>query len=637
MTRHIVGMNPRLIAIAGPMEGSIFDLTEEEISVGRERSNQISINDASVSRRHLIIKKNERKFHVEDLGSHNGTRVNGLPVKERALNHGDFIAVGDSLFLFLTDDEEETTPEDPIRFYEDMPDTRTTVHLRLEDAIYLRPERLLSSLPATARMARDLNALLKISAAINSLRKSEDIKKRLLELTFEVMPAERGAILMSGDEERLAVSLHRNQSASEPIRISRTVVNQSIGEGVAVLINNISDEKEFSEVESLREARTQSLICVPLAVFEIVTGALYLDTAGASGFDENHLQLAAAIASIAALALENASHLEWLKSENRRLQDAIITERNMIGESAQMKEVYHFISRIAPSDSTVLICGESGTGKELAARAIHQNSARKDFPFIAINCAVLTDTLLESELFGHEKGAFTGAIAQKRGKLELAHTGTLFLDEVGELAPQLQAKLLRVLQEREFERVGGARPIKIDIRLIAATNRDLEEAIREGKFRQDLYYRLNVVRLTMPPLRQRRADIPLLATYFALKHSQRCKRMVKGLSAEAHACLRSYEWPGNVRELENAVERAVVLGSTDYILPEDLPEDLHERTVSAGIKYYEAVQEAKKRIVAGALDQASGNYAEAARLLGIHPNNLHRLIRKLEMKDELKK
>src|SRR2546428_307177 len=287
--------------------------------------------------------------------------------------------------------------------------------------------------------------------------------------------------------------------------------------------------------------------------------------------DEEDLQLFTAIGGIAAVALDNARHLEWLQNENLRLQAEINIEHNMVGESARMREVFQFIDKVASTDSTVLLCGESGTGKELVARAIHVNSPRAGKPFVAINCAALTETLLESELLGHERGAFTGAVAQKRGKFEAADGGTVFLDEIAELAPSLQAKLLRVLQEREFDRVGGTRPVKVDIRVIAASNKNLQEAIRNGTFRQDLYYRLNVVSLTMPPLRDRREDIPLLASSFATKFSNKSKKRVLGISAQASASLMNYDWPGNVRELENAIERAVVLGSDELIRPEDLP------------------------------------------------------------------
>jgi Nif-specific regulatory protein len=304
-----------------------------------------------------------------------------------------------------------------------------------------------------------------------------------------------------------------------------------------------------------------------------------------------------------------------------------------------MREVYNLIRRVAPTDSTVLIQGESGTGKELVARAIHRNSPRAAKPLVAVNCAALTETLLESELFGHEKGAFTGATAQKKGKLELAQGGTLFLDEVTEMAVALQPKLLRALQEREFERVGGTRTIAADIRLIAATNRDLGEAVAAGTFRKDLYYRLNVVSLNMPPLRERREDIPVLADHFIHKISSKGKSKSKALSQAARACLMGHDWPGNVRELENAIERALILGSGDVILPEDLPEEILEAVspaTSAAPKYHGALQDTKKQIILEALHRSGGNYLEAAERLGVHPNSLLRLIRKLGLKDAAK-
>ncbi|HEX8118863.1 MAG TPA: sigma 54-interacting transcriptional regulator, partial [Pyrinomonadaceae bacterium] len=244
-------------------------------------------------------------------------------------------------------------------------------------------------------------------------------------------------------------------------------------------------------------------------------------------------------------------------------------------------------------------------------------------------CAALSETLLESELFGHERGAFTGAIARKKGRLELADGGTLFLDEIGELKPELQAKLLRVLQEREIERVGGNQSIRINIRVVSATNKDLVKAIESGAFREDLYYRLNVIEFVMPPLRERPEDIPLLAAYFVAKHSRKCKRQVRGVSAEARACFMSYEWRGNVRELENVIERAIVIGSEDVVTPDDLPPAISKkgRTPAPALKYHEAVREFKRQLGRNALAQAGGNYTEAAKLLGIHANNLHRLLR----------
>jgi Nif-specific regulatory protein len=297
-----------------------------------------------------------------------------------------------------------------------------------------------------------------------------------------------------------------------------------------------------------------------------------------------------------------------------------------------MGHVYTFIAKVAPAEATVLIAGESGTGKELVARAIHANSPRATKPFVAINCATLAETLLESELFGHERGAFTGAIAQKRGKLEEAQGGTVFLDEVGELAPGVQAKLLRVLQHREFERVGGTRAIRADIRVITATNRDLRQEVMRGAFREDLYFRLNVVSMTLPALRDRREDIPQLVSHFIRQQAPRARRRVTGCSEEALTCLRQYDWPGNVRELENAIERAIVLGSTSMILPDDLPEAVIEAAgagPAARASYYQTLRNLRKQLVVKALEQTRGNYTEAAKLLGLHPSNLHRLVRNL--------
>jgi Nif-specific regulatory protein len=360
-------------------------------------------------------------------------------------------------------------------------------------------------------------------------------------------------------------------------------------------------------------------------------GALYLTGSKPSTrFTDDSLQIVAAIGAVGGLALERVRHHDSLRAENTRLRTEAAIEHNLVGESAAMQRVYRFIGRVASTDATVLLRGESGTGKELVADAIHRNSARARGPFVAINCAALPDALLESELFGHERGAFTGAVTQQRGRLELAHGGTVFLDEVGELAPALQAKLLRVLQDQVVERLGARRGVRIDVRVIAATNRDLEAALESGAFREDLYYRLNVVSLSVPALRDRRDDLPLLASYFVRQHATRCKRQVKGISPEARKLLMAYDWPGNVRELSNAIERAVVLGSQDVILPEDLPEHLLESTQPAEDGGFHGLVAARKRdIIRQALDKAGGNVAQAARDLGLQPTYLHRLIRNL--------
>ncbi|MGH9722710.1 MAG: sigma-54 interaction domain-containing protein [Bryobacteraceae bacterium] len=315
-------------------------------------------------------------------------------------------------------------------------------------------------------------------------------------------------------------------------------------------------------------------------------------------------------------------------------------KHDMVGQSTRMLQVYGLIARVAPADATVLIHGESGTGKELAACAIHSNSRRAAGPFIAINCAALPENLLESELFGYMRGAFTGAVSDKKGKLELAAGGTLFLDEVGELSVGLQAKLLRALQEREFERVGGIRPVRVNVRILAATNTDLVAAIKSGSFRQDLYFRLNVVSLHMPPLRERREDILLLADSFVRKYSAQVTRNLLGFSTDAQAALLRYQWPGNVRELQNAIERAMVLGSTEMIEPEDLPAAVTQslgNVVPQGGDFRTSVRQFKKQMILSAISMAGGNYTEAAKILDMHPNYLHRLVRVLELRGVLPK
>jgi len=341
------------------------------------------------------------------------------------------------------------------------------------------------------------------------------------------------------------------------------------------------------------------------------------------------------------LTIERALEHTELKEENRVLKQRLqagFDMRQIIGKSRAMKSLLEMTAMIAASEATVLITGESGTGKELIARAIHFNSGRRDNPLVVVNCAALTDTLLESELFGHEKGAFTGADRRREGRFMQADSGTIFLDEIGETSPVMQAKLLRVIQEREIQRVGGEKPLKVDVRILAATNRDLEGAVAEGRFREDLYYRLNVVTLPMPPLRERGDDIPLLAQHFVRQYARKNRKNVRGFSPLAMDMLLKYDWPGNVRELENAVERAVILLTGDLISEKELP-------LSITGAYYGPVvpaaaipgalpdteprplDEVEKEAILAALEAAGGNKSEAARRLGINRKTLHKKLK----------
>jgi transcriptional regulator with GAF, ATPase, and Fis domain len=464
-------MSAKLVVLAGPRCGETISI-DASATIGRDATSQLCIPDHLISRRHCAVELADGQCTLRDLGSSNGTYVNGMPVRERRLTHGDRIRAGDSVLLFLQADAD---PVEPSSVESSAIDDRT---------------RLIAPVPASG-----------------------------------------------------------------------------------------------SEGAARHDSQAPALDAPDAIVAEVLAGRMALQA------------------------------------------------HDMVGDSAAMRTVYDCIRKVAPRDSTVLICGETGTGKELAARAVHQNSGRAARPFVAVNCAALTEPLLESELFGHEKGAFTGAVVTKKGKFEVADGGTIFLDEIGELAPSLQAKLLRALQEQEFERVGGTRPIKVDVRVVAATNHDLQAAVAAGRFRQDLWYRLNVVAITMPPLRVRRTDIPLLAAHFAARYGR--GRAVE-LSPDALDALRAYDWPGNVRELENAIERAVVLGGCNKIVADDLPEPvLASSTLRPrdGAAYHQTVLDVKRRLIRDAIERSGGNYTAAARLLGINPTYLHRLVNNLQLRD----
>jgi transcriptional regulator with GAF, ATPase, and Fis domain len=630
-------VKPRIQVAAGPLADSTYFLTEPEVRIGRDPSNSLAISDLSLSRRHCVLAREAEGYTLRDLDSRNGTFVNGRVISEKQLNHGDQISIGESVLVFLMKEDSDETAVQRVEFDDRL--TQATAQIRPQDVLYLQPERISRELPAASRLGRNLNALLKISRVVHSISDLDELQAQILKLIFGVVPAERGAILLEGKGNEMFSSLfaHPGAKGAEPVRVSRTITRQVMDQGVAILGADVPGSVSFSGVESLVGSKVRSLLCVPLTVFKKVLGCIYLDTTSlGTRFDRDHLELVASIAGISAVALENARRLQWLEQENQRLTAEINLQHNMVGESTAMKEVYHFLSRVAPTDSTVLVGGESGTGKELVARAIHRNSPRAGRPFIAINCAAIPEGLLESELFGYERGAFTGAAVQKKGRLELADGGVVFLDEIGELAPALQVKLLRVLQEREFERLGGSRPISIDIRLIAATNKDLAEAVKARTFREDLYYRLNVVSLVLPTLRERLEDIPILAEYFVAKFAAKCKVKPKKISREAMAELMNYKWPGNVRELENAIERALVLGVSDSIRPEDLPESVAHKDPALGMheaKYHLAVTQLKKHLILTALEEAKGSYTDAARILGVHANYLHRLVRNLDLRN----
>ena len=569
-------MAAELVVIAGPLLGSRFTLGADELRIGRASNSTICIPSHDAAWHHCSIRGIDGKYHLTDTQSGSGTYINGMLAKKQLLERGDHISIGETTFLFTTE-ESSPTPSD------------TTSQTLLQACTVIH--------------------LVRAIAAISEGSERCLLERQLIALLSDLMAIETGAILIgNGPEEleRIAASF-----ALKPM--IRTIVREG----------------------ACFDPQTRCL-GVPLHVAGKLEGAIIVrcNAKGLTDLDAQRDALGA-IAVLGASALQTARELEGLRVKANLFEEVLERNSGIVGESAAMKRLLSMVDRVGPQDTTVLLLGESGTGKELIARAIHRTSPRAKQPLIAINCAALTETLLESELFGHEKGAFTGAVAQKKGKLELAQGGAVFLDEIGELAMPMQAKLLRVLQEREFERVGGSQTIRLNVRLIAATNRDLSAEVRRGVFREDLYHRLNVVVLRSPPLRERPEDIPLLARYFVNRSSVRCHRRVQGISDEAERLLQAYDWPGNVRELENAIERAVVLGESDRILPEDLPETLFRHGDPQMAPIFASVGEAKRESVIRAWAQANGDYKVAAQLLGLHPNSLLRLIRTLSLRDRL--
>ncbi len=621
-------MHPRLLVISGSHRGAVRPLVDGHISIGLDASDELCLMDTAVCRRHCTIDQVGEKFEIADPGSHNGTFVNGIPVRHKVIVHGDTIRVGASELVFLVHDHEKAST------------AKIRARIRLSDAA---PVSTLRTVPVehtasptfadqVGQMARDLAGLFRISKIINSIRDLELLQRELLQLVFEVIPADSGAVLLFTDLDADPSSIaqwnrqagSRQPGAEKAIEIQRELVHRAIWERSAIFTGGPEG--------------AGNVLCLPLVAVEKTIGVLYLTSCPpAPPFREDHIHFLEPVSRIAAVTLENILALDALRSENQQLKAELNPAGKMVGDSRQIRQVEDFIARVARSESTVLIRGESGTGKEVVARAIHQKSPRCDRPFVAINCAAIPETLFESELFGYEKGAFTGAAGMRKGKLEAAGEGTLFLDEIGELPSPMQAKLLRVLQQKEFERVGGTHTIPFKARVLAATNKNLEQAIKSGEFRQDLYYRLNVVSVHVPPLREHREDISLLALYFAAKYAEKSKRPFKGISLEARRLLMGYSWPGNVRELENAIEHAIVLGLTEEILPEDLPEGMLEEQSAAlpGAGYHAALNAARKELIRNALGEAKGSVAEAAHLLGIHPKYLHRLVRNLNLKAEL--
>ena len=602
-------MPPRLVVVAGPSRGAQVALEAEEVVLGRDSACGVCLPDATLSRRHAALSSTPAGWRLRDLGSLNGLRVNGTSTAEHLLAPGDRIELGSSVLVY---DEGEAWGEGAAAPPE--PQAVSTIRLPLASARFAGDV----AAPDGRRTERSLTLLLSAGRRFAVERSEAGLARALLAAASEAVAAPDGAVLLADEGNLLHEAAAWHPGAGSRV-VPRDTADDALGRREATALR--LDGGHGAAVPILRGEERLGVLCL--------AGA-------AAPLPEDDLQLLFGLCTSAGSSLALVRHLAWLEGERQRLE-AATDDEELRGDSPAIARVRALLARAAASDASVLLAGESGTGKELAARALHARSARRDGPFVAVNAAALVDTLVESELFGHERGAFTGAVARRRGRLEAAHRGTLFLDEVGEMAPSTQAKLLRVLETRSFERVGGTESVKVDVRIVAATNRDLPAEVREKRFREDLYYRLAVVTITLPPLRERREDIPGLASFFLSRHAQRVGRRLEGFSPGALSRLASYDWPGNVRELSNAVERAAVLSAGPLVRPEDLPEALVEgpasRSDEALPPYHEAVNRAKQQVVSAALAQSRGNVTEAARLLGLHPNYLHRLLNQLGLRE----
>jgi Nif-specific regulatory protein len=432
---------------------------------------------------------------------------------------------------------------------------------------------------------------------------------------------------LNARSNQLSVRASRNRAGQAEIQYSRSIIRYVLKRGIGILSPSPYEDDRFNASDSVTDLGLRSIICVPMRVRNRTIGIITLDSAEGEDFQQQHLYLLNTVAAQAALFIDNLRLQENQKRANLGVRRSLQSENLVIGKSRRMREIIDVVKIVAPTDSTVLIRGESGSGKEVIARTIHRQSDRRDKPMVAVNCGALSPTVLESELFGHEKGAFTGAIQQRLGRFELADGGTLFLDEISEMPLELQVRLLRVLQEQEFERVGGQKTIKVDVRIITATNRDLIKAIRNGSFREDLYFRLKVIELEMPPLRERIDDVPLLAQHFLQSYAGEMGRPTPTLSEEALVAMTRYPWPGNIRELKNAIERAVVLTRDDVIQPHELPLTSHMGDDPEDSDDDYTLAGSEERQIRKVLRVTEWNKTQASKLLGISRARLDRKIK----------
>ena len=573
-----------------------FRIRKPITTIGRAPGNDLVLEDPMVSQSHASLTRQGGGYSVAISHRNGEMYVNGSRTKSATLSEGDQILIGVWKITFTNEEKVETGDSEG----------GSRIELgKLEDLVQLANETMKDTSPQL-------------------------LFQSLLKGLVKITKAEKGFIIIFQDGQRQVAASHNVDSEQINLNsFSDSIIQQVTEHLKPIIVSDAMADSRFGRAKSVVDLRLSSVMCVPLIYRNDLLGVLYLGNDKITDlFTEQDLQLLRIYSSQASLMIHHAMLLNQLKLDNQKLRHQLrrASQGQIVGSSPPMKQVFKVLRKVSPTDLSVLILGETGTGKELVAREIHQLSDRKDKPFVAINCGAIPENLLESELFGHKKGAFTGAIQDKTGRVEAAGGGTLFLDEIGEMAMPLQVKLLRVLQERVIERVGDLTPRPVDIRVIAATNRDPSEMITEGRFREDLYYRINELSIPLPPLRERGDDIALIAKYFVAKYSQQYQSNSHGLTNQAVTALNNYYWPGNVRELENRIKKAVIMSDRALLNPDDLGITSDDKR---HIQLLAEAQEAfKMDYIRRALEINNWNKAQTARDLGVDARTIFRYIEK---------
>jgi Nif-specific regulatory protein len=593
-----------LIVVSGPKKGSVTPLTRR-LTIGRAADNDIPLDDELASQHHCEILPGEPDGTVlQDGDTRNGTWVDGRLELRTVLKSGSYIKCGSTTFLYI----EGELPENLDLLINEQTDRNRALET-------LRADYTVREQPVVFYRGA-AQALVGSAEACNDATDAGDLQARLLDGSFEMIPAIRGAILLNSrhgrrDPQNFISRIYRRRNNDGPTRFtpSEKVLRQVYETGQPVINNEVTPT-----------------LCLPLRVSGAMRGVIYLEGVDPRrGFEPEHLLYAKGLAAFAGMAIRVADQHESMQDHIDVFERKLKSDYRMIGESKPVKAVQQQMMQVAPYDTAVLILGETGTGKELIAHGIHALSLRRNKPFVTVNCGSITESLLQSELFGHVKGGFTDASKDRKGKLELADGGTAFLDEVGELTPRMQQALLRVLQDHTFDPVGSQEPVEADLRIVAATNVDLEQAVRENRFRKDLFYRLNVFVIEVPPLRKRREDIPLLAAHFIQKLGKR--RHISGIAADAMDALVSHSWPGNIRELENAIEAAIIRGKSETIGLKDLPEHVTAKKARPGpVDFKHLGSEAKRAAILKWREETGESVAEIANRFGITRQRVYQLL-----------